>query len=130
MLIAKKSPAQIEFGCNCTASEGVGDAVYISGPAVGDFLQVRKGDITDIAKMPCVGLIKEKLSDTVGVMQSFGPLVMAGLTHGERYFVAYDGSISPNPPALGIVPRAVQEIGEAISGGLLYINPRGMTQLT
>lgn len=85
----------------CTASESVGDLVYISGVKVGADYTVRKADITDFSKMPAVAVITYKISATRAVIQFRGEITLfSGLTPGRVYWVSDTGVPVVNPPTV------------------------------
>lgn len=85
----------------CTAGESVGDLVYVSGAKIGADYQVRKADVTDVAKMPAVAVIIQKISATRAVLQFQGETSLyTGLTPGHVYWVSDSGVPTSAPPTV------------------------------
>ena len=113
------------FRALCTSAELVGRWVYSSGPKVGDLHQVRLADPSDETKMPIVGLVVKKLSETECIVQSHGRVegVFSGLAIG-RYNGWEDGEMDPLAPPVGLYGYAwVQAVGNALSDDVFYANP-------
>jgi hypothetical protein len=93
---------------NCLASDNAGDAVYVTGDRVGTRYQVTKVDISDVTKMPAIGVILEKTSSTECVVVTSGEVegVYTGLTAGGLLFLDAAGTIAQSPP----VPAPLQTL--------------------
>ena len=117
---ARYAPAVIE--ADCTATEQVGDPVYISGTDA-----VRQADASSITTGKVVGIISEKMTATTCRVQVTGSVTLSGLTAGSAYFLSETtGQITTTiPTASGSV---VAYIGQALSSTnlLLNINPSPM----
>jgi hypothetical protein len=123
--------ASFKFSANCPEELTVGNLVYITGPAINGLFQVDKVDITDISKMPAIGVVIEKMS----------PLVCSVLTLGEsdsidllipnsQYFVGLDGNLTNTPPTPLNVPIFIQSVGVAIDDNKLLFQPSfNLTQI-
>lgn len=127
-LVARFGLRQADIrGSDCTADETVGDLVYLSGPPVAGRDQVRRADPSNSSKMPAVGIIVHKLSDTSCWVQWLGETasIFSGLTPGKNYFVGADGKIAATPTrhASG---RFMQAVGVATSSNRFYVRPDGI----
>jgi len=102
----------------CTATESIGDAVYISGAD-----NVRQADASSTSTMPAIGIIVAKPSSTQCLVRTKGIVKgLSGLTAGSRYFIstAAGGITATAPTGSGEV---VQYIGVAKSTTELEICP-------
>lgn len=109
------------FAASCIAGDLVGTAVYISGNSTLGVPQVRTADPTDPAKMPAVGIIMSKGSDTTCQVCYFGALPVAGLTPNSRYYVGAAGAVVGSVPVTR--PLIVQVLGQALDSARLLLNP-------
>jgi len=118
-------------GADCSLAELVGDFVYLVGPPVGGRDQVRKVDPSDVLKMPAVGVIINKLTDTFCQVQWMGetPAIFESLTTGKPHYVGPDARVT------GVVPISptglfAQIVGLATSPTRFYVRPENhMTRL-
>ncbi len=112
------------FDATCQAADAVGSLVYSKS----DF-EVETIDILDAAKMPAIGVITEKITTTTCVVQVFGPLEIAGLTAGARYWAGASAvPVDSHPtPGSGQVVVA-QVVGVAISTDELLLDPELQAQ--
>lgn len=113
------------FAAACSASEVVGDLVYVSGPAIAGLPQVARCDPFDTAKMPAIGVIFSKSSGTRCLVVTVGQVAASGpLTPGGRYFAGADGRplLGPPPPGPG-APVLWQHVGVALDASHLQIQP-------
>lgn len=86
----------------CLSSDEVGDFVHISGDRVDDKYTVTKADPEDEAKMPAVGVLLEKISDTEARMQLLGPcLLFSGLDITKPAYVLGSSGIQTGLPSVG-----------------------------
>lgn len=118
------------FDAGCTVNELVGHFVSVSGPSVGELPQVQKVDPTVNSKMPALGLIISKYSDTTCLIH-VGPgvvpssiLGIGSLTPQKRYFIgsnSYATATLPSPPSGEHV--LIQVIGHALSADQLLLVP-------
>jgi hypothetical protein len=110
------------INCYCSAVELVGDCVYVYGPKIGFYYQVRKTDITDYSKMPNWGVVIEKKSPTECVVQWFGTVrdIFTSLIPGRIYFIDYDSRPIPNPPVLAI-DHFAQKMGLALDTSTMLL---------
>ena len=99
------------FQASCTASESIGDLVYLSGSGA-----VTKADATTVATAPAIGIIVNKPSATVCDVRVGTAIIsgFSGLVAGQKQFLSTTagGMTSTAPSTLGNV---VQEIGRAIT---------------
>lgn len=109
----------------CLSSDGVGAAVYATGPKVGADYQVSSVDVTDFSKSPAVGIITAKISSTRAVVQTGGIVPgYSGLTPGMLYFSGSDAQPTLTPPTPGVSAIAVvQALGVAIDATSIRFNP-------
>jgi hypothetical protein len=111
---------------NCLAPDLVGDLVYITGAMVSGRVQVTRADPTDRAKMPVMGMIESKASNTVctiriGGMSSVG---YTGLTPQGRLFVGDSGRMVqtlPTRPGSGM--KLIQCVGVAAGTSSVVFKP-------
>ena len=103
----------------CSASDTVGQVMYITGDKSGEKWRVAAADPTDRSKMPGLGILISKSTSTSGVLQFFGEisLVFTGLTPNAKYFVGSGGNISLTPPD----PGYIQGIGLATASNVLFL---------
>lgn len=111
--------ASLSFEATCTASENVGDAVYLSGPNT-----VSKANASDISTAPVIGFISEKQNATTCIVQTEGELTYPGsLVADTVYFLdTTNGSITSTPPTgSGTI---LQELGTSLDSTSLLIKLR------
>lgn len=114
------------FRANCLAGDVLGNAVYVTGPAVGDVYQVATADPRDAAKMPALGVIVEKTSPTECFVQSLGELKgsYTGLSPGRLVMVEIGGTLGQTfPTALPGGTARVQYLGTALSHDAVFLCP-------
>jgi hypothetical protein len=117
------SLGQDAFIANCLPSDILGAAVRITGPYLLGLAQVTTCDITVVGGYPAVGLISAKINSVTCVVQTHGPIPIAGLTPGATYFVGFNGQPAAAPLPPSITGRAaVQSIGIAIDTGTLQLS--------
>lgn len=118
----------------CLSTDAIGDPVCIRGDRVNGKWRVEAANPQDGDKMPAIGVLVDKSTPTVGVVQLFGPVedVFIGMTPGAYYFVGTSGvaDVAPSAGSLGYVD--VQHIGFAVAedillltGDLMLIRERG-----
>jgi hypothetical protein len=95
--------AGVSFSAACSIADIVGNGVYVSGPRSGGLITVRTVDITDSAKMPCVGIIESKSSDTSCTVRTDLELtdLPFAFTVGKRVFVTNSGLSTTRPSGSG-----------------------------
>lgn len=114
------------FQANCQATDAIGHLVYVTGAAIAGVPQVTRADIKATGKYPVIGMLVEKSSLTLCLVQVFGEIAVspAILTPGKPYWVGLDGLIVEAVPTAGVGERvATQVVGYAIDTGRLLINP-------
>jgi len=86
------------WNAGCTATEVVGDTVYIQSAG-----QVRQAQADALATSRVVGVISSKTSDTACVVASTGTVTIAGLTAGKVHYLSEDtpGAVSDSEPPAG-----------------------------
>lgn len=112
------------FYADCLATDAVGMAAYVTGPAVLGIPQVTKVDITSPGNYPAVGIIAQKLSATRCVVQVVGELSLSPtiLLPEKTYFVGLDSRPTPTPPTAPVGGRAsIQAVGVAIDTDRLFL---------
>jgi hypothetical protein len=107
----------------CLPTDQVGDVVYISGPSIGDQLQVSKIDITNPIKMPGIAIITNKTGTVDCTITQRGLVDVAGLIPGKIYFASSSGGITDIRPAPSGTGVMVQIIGLATDVDQLLFNP-------
>ena len=122
------SEANFKFVANCPAYLTLGDLVYITGPSISGVYQVDKVDITDITKMPAMGVIIDKMSAQLCSVMTLGQLDGRALTPNAKYYVGVNGKITNVVPSataksLGMPPVIVQSIGVALDINKLLFQP-------
>jgi hypothetical protein len=117
------SGGSASFDGTCTASEVVGDVVYVAGPDK----DVRKADITDVtgAKVTGVGVIVSKPTATTCKVQTAGLITAyASLTPNARYFIGADSRpTTTRPTGSEGAPKMVVSLGVAIDVGVFLLRP-------
>lgn len=108
------------FTANCLASDQIGNAIYVTGPAVLGLPQVTKCNPSSQAKMPTIGVITDKADDTTCTVQRLGEVDLTGaaisFTAGSRVWVGYDGRPTTSPPLAAASPSGyvlLQPLGVA-----------------
>jgi hypothetical protein len=101
------------------ASGAVGEAVYITGAAVGNKLQVARLDVTASSDPPFAAVIVKDLGGGECIVQAHGTLrgILTGLTPGAFYFVDSDGTLTDTPAVSSHL------VGQAYSDDILIIDP-------
>jgi hypothetical protein len=99
-VVARKRSGSSVFAAWCYATDVVGDVVHIMGNKVGSYFQVTKVNIEDESTMPAIGVIVQKLSPSVCVVQHRDLVsgVYTGLTPGSTLWVGSDSRLSSTPP--------------------------------
>jgi len=111
---AATTAAAVIFSANCTATEQVGDLVYVLSSG-----EVRQADASAIATARAVGFVKTKPTATTCEVQCGGAMAdLSGLTPGATYFLSETpGAVVATPPTSGVVVP----VGEALSATSLII---------
>jgi len=106
----------------CTSAEAIGDFVYLTDHVNGRD-QVRWADPENYSKLPAVGAVVSKTSETACLVQWMGetPEIYTDLSPGEIYFLGLNGKAAALPPVATTVPVFVQLIGVALSDKKLYV---------
>jgi len=115
----------------CTASEEVGDFVYVSGVPVLGRDQVRRANPDSPLAMPAVGVVIFKVSSEECLVQWIGetPDVFAGLTAGKQYWLGPNAKAA-SLPTRSATGRLAQVVGVATAPTRFYVKPDGvMTKL-
>lgn len=95
------STTSIELDFTCSASESVGEAVYISGNGA-----VSKADKSSISTAKVVGFISSKPTSTTCKVRLNGLLSgLTGISFGEVYFLDTNGTITTTPPTTGVLSK-------------------------
>jgi hypothetical protein len=111
----------------CTALESVEDVVYISGNPVSGVIQVRTVDPTLRSKMPGIGIIISKSSDTDCRIKLFGVIenFYTGLTANGPLYVGIDGRLTHTPPTPTVGSSVYKQIfGEAFGADMIMVSPQ------
>lgn len=107
-----------QFSASCTASETVGDFVFVSGGLVAGLPAVRTVDPLVVAKMPTFGVIVNKTTATICTIQTSGVAasIASGLAPGAVHWLGLDGRAATTGPTAGAGSFAYkQRIGIAVS---------------
>lgn len=123
-MVLKANPASVPRAeriisrADC-ASGVVGEAVRITGAAIGNKLQVARLDVMVSSDPPFAAMIIKDMGGGECLVQSHGPMVdiLTGLTPGAVYFVDFDGTLSATPTV------ASHPVGQAFSDNILLIDP-------
>ena len=84
----------LEFSGICTASEAVGDPVYLDSSGF-----LRTADASTFSKSKVVGFIVSKASPTTCVVRISGTITLSGLTPGVPYFLGIaPTTLTATPP--------------------------------
>jgi len=110
---------------NCTASEVIGDLVYVFAPFAGGQPTVARVDPATITKMPAWGFIIDKPSATLCTLKIGGLIPFVGASDGSNYFVGADGRPTATPPAATPGGMLLQRIGVGYGGGHVFFAPEG-----
>jgi len=118
---------QQTFRASCTAAELPGKLVYIAGELPDGTPVVSLAHCYDMAKVPAVGMVTAKPSDTEAVVQTSGLVrdLFSGLEVGKTYKLGVDGSIrriAPTAPGIGFA--VIQFVGVAVSESVLLLQPQ------
>jgi len=117
-------PGDGTFDAVCTGAEQPLDWVYIGGTSGGNPV-VSKVDITNGDKMPAIGVIASKPTNTTAVVCTLGPLSgFSGLPLTRPHYIGLDSraqSTPPTPPVGGKIYQ--QTVGLPFSTSQLYIFP-------
>ena len=117
------------FRANCLATDAVGDCMYSRVAAVGGIYQVTKVDPNDQNKMPAIGIIILKSSDTDCIVQTSGVVedVYGGMDIRKTLYVDTDGGLTQAlSPALPGDRMFVQAMGMAIDDAALVLAPSAL----
>jgi hypothetical protein len=109
----------------CTVVEEVGDMVYSYVDFLpGDTMEVRVCDSTDLAKLPAIGMIVEKPTSVLCVVQRIGVVsgVYTGLTRGKPYYVDENGELARWDDL--VRPGWAQLVARAVSSEELWLDPQ------
>lgn len=115
---------------DCTATEQVGNCVYISAAESSGKVQVRTCDITNPSKMPLWGLIIEKPTPTTAVVIAVGPIDASTWTPsvtfavGQPVVIGFDGRPTTTAPVPGLGQSLeLQALGMAHSTNKFVLSP-------
>ena len=101
------SAAQGIIDFSCTATEQVGDLVYISSSDT-----VQQADASDTNKIDVIGYIISKPTSSTCKVATAGTITASGLTPGAKVFLSptVAGSVTQTEPAS---PNVIVEVGFA-----------------
>lgn len=113
------------FEASCLSSAVVNECVKVNGINGGGRPRVRRCDPNDALLMPMTGVIVEKISPQVCLVQVSGIVhTMTGIVPGEQYFVGPAGApVTPAPT----VP-ALQLVGIGLGDDKLLLFPNQITR--
>lgn len=114
------SSQSIEWQATCEVSVSVGDLVFAVQSVSGN-LSVEKIDIYSVSKMPALGIVFSKSSDTSCTVVSSGLVPATGLIPGASYFASSDGRIALIPPTPDFGPVFQQIVGIALTANILLV---------
>lgn len=117
--------SQYTLVAECLATDAVGDAVYARAPDGGVY-RVTKVDPSTISKMPAIGIIVAKASDTACTIQHGGIVsgIYGGLELRKPLYVDADGGLTQVLPVLAPGQRMFkQAMGMAIDDSEFLLTP-------
>ena len=112
---------RVAFTAELEPGMSVLDLVCVSSTATTS-IKVAQASSDDEAKMPVVGVLISKNSETEGVIVSSAVVELSGLIPGATYFVGASGSITNTSPAPYTGSVFVQPIGVALTQTKLLLN--------
>lgn len=112
---------------SCLPADAVGNCVFISGPKIGGYYQVRTVNPIVSNNIPAVGLVVSKDSPSVCTVQMFGiTTALSGLNPGADYFIDLDGTLTSTIPLAPVGEKYyIQPMGRAMSTDEFFISPSG-----
>lgn len=99
----------------------IGTCVSVASSS-GISIVVDKADIFDVSRMPSVGILISKSSDTLGTIIYSGTYTVLGLSKGIKYFVGTNGVLTDVAPIATVSSVFVQSVGVALSDNSLLIS--------
>ena len=109
-------PQQVDVARNCTATEQIGDAVYVFADG-----EVRQANNASLATAKVMGFIATKPTTTSCLVRIVGLITsIAGLNPGSQYFLGASGGISLTAPT--ITGSVAVKLGESIGTSEFLIN--------
>ncbi len=107
----------------CLSSDAVGSAMAIRGEIVNGRWRVQTASPSDFERMPAMGILVEKTTPTVGVMQVLGSCdVFSELTPRQSYLVGENGTLLTEVPV--VAPGEIfwaQHIGVSVADNILSL---------
>lgn len=119
------APSAQYFRGSCTSAEAIGKVIYVTGNPTQGIYPVRTADSGDEDKVPGVGVVIRKYSETDCLIQRFGEIhnVFSGLEVNKTYKLNADGDLQRFIPAVGPGGYSfVQFIGTAIAEDVLWLS--------
>ena len=113
-----------DIAVECVSTDEAGDLVYVRGDLDTEGRwRVERANCFDESKMPAVGIIVSKSSDTVGIMRRVGKIdIFTGLDITKHYFVGQDGELQEGAPTAPSGSVAVaQRIGIPLDPDVLWL---------
>lgn len=110
----------------CLSGDSVGKSVYIRDDLSSGRYSVETADPTTFSKMPAIGMIIGKTSDTLCTVQFRGEVsgIYSGMTPGSLLFVGDSGSlVSAMPSPTGSVKKFAQIMGVALASNIIGLSP-------
>lgn len=115
------SDEPLVFSAECGAEDAVNQFVFLAGTGAGNLPLVSRADPTDSAKMPAIGVIVNKASDTACTVAWFGAVRLGGLVPGGVYYLDTTGFVTTIVPSAR--PVYVQTLGQGLSTEQLLLSP-------
>lgn len=112
---------RVAFTAELEPGMSVLDLVSVSSTATTS-IKVAQASSNDETKMPVVGILVSKNSETEGVIVSSAIVELSGLTPGTTYFVGPYGSITNTAPVPYTGTAYIQSIGVALTQNKLLLN--------
>lgn len=114
---------------NCLVTDAVRDCVISTGDRIGGLYQVTKFDPRVVSSGPSWGLIVEKKTTTVCVVQLFGLVegVYTSLAVNKVVWVGLDSRLTTDPSSVTPLPSAqvfLQQMGTTLSSDVVLLLPQ------
>lgn len=112
---------ELSFSAELEPGLSVLDLVCVSSTASSQ-IKVGKASADDETKMPIIGILVNKNTETQGTVVVSSVISMSGLVPGAIYFAGLSGSITNIPPTPISSSVFIQQIGIALTQNLLLLN--------
>lgn len=122
-IVLARGGARSDVTAACDEALRVGDLVFVAGEDAPGTPRLARADPRQRARMPAVGVVSQKPTDTTCTAALFGAVDLPiSLAPGATYFVGDDGRpTTSRPRGTPAAPAFVQRIGEAIGHATLFL---------